>query len=292
MSSTIARWLKYKYPQNFIIRHPFAGSLVIALFVFGFTLLYQPFHTHASRSLSFAATMAAYSFLSGFLLYVSLRLLQLLKYFTDYSNWTILREIIGIIVVLSILGLSIYFLGYLIETSGNRFNISTFLNSYVSGCLIGIIPLAFFSSVNYRYLFTPVGSRNPAGSDAETSYPGKNEEPVRIISQLKKEELNFYPVEFLYAESDGNYVIFYLNKEGLLKKEMIRNSINNIEQQLSNIPYFFRTHRAFIVNLKKVTSKQGNTLGYIIKLAETESKIPVSRQNTKAFNELFKFYHN
>jgi DNA-binding LytR/AlgR family response regulator len=76
-----------------------------------------------------------------------------------------------------------------------------------------------------------------------------------------------------------------------VKKEIIRNSINNIEQQLSLIPYFFRTHRAFIVNLKKVRSKQGNTLGYIIKLTTTDIKIPVSRNNTNNFNRLFAEYH-
>ena len=64
------------------------------------------------------------------------------------------------------------------------------------------------------------------------------EELVQISSQLKKEELSFYPGQFLYAESDGNYVVFYLNINEQVKKVIIRNSINNIEQQLSEIPYF------------------------------------------------------
>lgn len=117
------------------------------------------------------------------------------------------------------------------------------------------------------------------------------DEPVQISSQLKNEDLSFYPGEFIYAESDGNYVVFYLFKNNQVKKEIIRNSINSIEQQLSGIPYFLRTHRAFIVNLKKVRSKQGNTLGYLLKLNETELKIPVSRNNTRIFNELFSKYH-
>jgi DNA-binding LytR/AlgR family response regulator len=86
-------------------------------------------------------------------------------------------------------------------------------------------------------------------------------------------------------------VIFYLKRNNLVKKEIIRNSINNIEQQLSGIPYFLRTHRAFIVNLKKVISRQGNTLGYLIELTGTEIKIPVSRNNTATFNRLSAQYH-
>jgi len=40
-----------------------------------------------------------------------------------------------------------------------------------------------------------------------------NEEKVEIVSRVKKEELIFYPGQLLYAESDGNYVVFYLREE-------------------------------------------------------------------------------
>jgi hypothetical protein len=81
MNGRVGKWLNYKYPQNYIIRNPVTGTLIIALFVFGFTVLYKPFNTHASRALSFEATMALYSFLSGFLLYLSIRILKTLKAF-------------------------------------------------------------------------------------------------------------------------------------------------------------------------------------------------------------------
>jgi DNA-binding LytR/AlgR family response regulator len=67
---------------------------------------------------------------------------------------------------------------------------------------------------------------------------------------------------------------------------IIRNSISEIEQQLAGIPYFMRTHRAFIVNLGKVISKNGNSLGYQLKLKGSNHIIPVSRQNTQIFDEL------
>jgi DNA-binding LytR/AlgR family response regulator len=189
------------------------------------------------------------------------------------------------------LGIAIYLLGFFIESSGKRWNISTFLNSFKGAFLTGIIPLTFFTAINYRFLLWQSVKYN----EENRTMTGPNSQPhenlIKISSQLKKEELSFYPSQFLYAESDGNYVVFYLNKDNLVKKEIIRNSINNIEQQLSEIPYFLRTHRAFIVNLKKVRSKQGNTLGYLIKLSDNEFKIPVSRNNTKIFNELLALHH-
>ena len=112
-----------------------------------------------------------------------------------------------------------------------------------------------------------------------------SEEIINISSKLKKEELNFYPSQFVYAASDGNYVDFYLEQNDQIIKETIRNSISSIEQQLSEIPYFIKTHRAFIVNLKKVQKRQGNALGYHLKLEGTKLEIPVSRQKIQIFNQ-------
>jgi DNA-binding LytR/AlgR family response regulator len=114
------------------------------------------------------------------------------------------------------------------------------------------------------------------------------EAKIHIISRLKKEELSFFPNQFLFAESDGNYVIFHLADDQKIRTELIRNSISEIERQLSGIPYFIRVHRAFIVNVKKVCSKKGNTLGYRLKIFDTEPEIPVSRNNVQAFDQLLK----
>jgi hypothetical protein len=291
LTGRIDKWLNNKYPQNYIIRSPLTGTLIIAIFVFGFAVLYKPLNAHAAGVLSYGATMAVYSFLSGVFVFLFIKILKTFSFFSNSKDWTILKELSVVFIVLILLGIAIYLLGFFIEPSGRRWNISTFLNSLKGGFLTGIIPITFFSAINYHYLFTPVINYNdkdtPAGLEVLPA-----EDLIHITSQLKKEDLSFYPSEFLYAESDGNYVNFYLNKNNILKKETIRNSINNIEQQLSQVPYFLRTHRAFIVNLKKVRSKQGNTLGYMIKLAGTDIKIPVSRTNTNNYNCLFARYHS
>lgn len=294
MNGKIDSCMNCYYPQSFILRNPLWGAFVISLFFFGFTSLYKPFNVHATRVLSFEMTMALYSFLSGIFMYLVVKILKTIEYFLNDKEWTLFKEIISVLIILFSLGVAIYFLGFIIESepSVNRWNLSTFFNSLGSAFLIGIIPMIFFTAINYRYLFSPV-----SGLGVGTYAVTENENPqsqdlIQISSQLKKEALNFYPDDFIYAESDGNYVMFYLIKNGMVKKEMIRNSINSIEQQLSHIPYFLRIHRAFIVNLNKVISKQGNTLGYLLKLAETESRIPVSRNNTGKFNSLFARFHS
>jgi hypothetical protein len=291
MSSGIHKWLNYKYPQNFIIRNPLVGALIIVIFSFVFTILYKPLGVKASRSFSLEMTMAAYSLITGLGSITVIRLLKSLKWFRDVKEWTILKELVSIVFVLSGIGIFVYASGFIIESPSYRLNISTFLNSILIAFMIGIIPFIFFTFINYYYLFPQIVNNFHEKQEIVTGSKPVEKEIV-ITSQLKKESLCFHPEELIYAESDGNYVIFYLDKGKQVKKEIIRNSINSIEQQLSAIPFYLRTHRAFIVNLKKVIGKHGTTLGYRLKLAGTENRIPVSRNNTAAFNQVFSGYQS
>ena len=111
---------------------------------------------------------------------------------------------------------------------------------------------------------------------------------IHISSSLKKESLSFLAKELLFVASDGNYVDFYLQEEDKARRVPIRNSISNIEQQFKDIPYYFRCHRAFIVNMNAVSSSKGNALGYQLSLQNYSHKVPVSRQKIKAFDLLYK----
>jgi DNA-binding LytR/AlgR family response regulator len=186
------------------------------------------------------------------------------------------------------MGVSIYFMGFLMESPGPRWNIGTVIDSCEHAFIIGIVPFLFFTGMNYRHLFTPEVVRNFDPDPAKSSH-GETETVIHIESRLKKEELSFSPAQLVYAVSDGNYVVFFLNIEGKIQKKIIRNSINSIGEQLP-VPYYMRTHRGFIVNVKQVTSQKGNTLGYRLKLEGIDEIIPVSRQKTREFDQLLKQY--
>lgn len=287
MKNRCLRWLNKKYPRNYLIENPVAGAIINALFCFIFILLYKPLHTKASPNLSFELTMAVYSIGTGLSLILFVRILGFFRWFSDIKEWTILREIVSVLLILTGIGTIVYLMGFLIESPGGRLNIETYFDSVSRSFLLGLFPFAFFTAMNYRYLSAGPDNLN-VKYDTKTlteNYP--EEQLIRISSRLKKEELSFRPDDFIYAESDGNYVIFHILKNNDLKKEIIRNSISNIEQQLAGIPYILRTHRAFIVNLKKVKSKQGNILGYQLKLSGTDFIIPVSRNNIHKFDEVF-----
>jgi hypothetical protein len=284
--------LNYYYPQNYIIRHPVPGATIIALFCFGFSALYKPSDFHASPNLSYELTMIIYSLVAGVSVIMLSIFVKKTKPFRSIGNWTLIKELLSVVIILSGTSIAVYLMGFIVESSAGRLNLPTFLNSFKNVFSVGIIPFAFFTAANYPYLFHR--SNIPSQQDTrQTGSPAQSSEDlINISSQLKKEELKFYPSQFLYAESDGNYVVFYLLVDNHVKKQIIRNSMSSIEQQLSGMPFFLRTHRSFIVNLNKVKSRQGNILGYQLKLGETEFRIPVSRERIRIFDLNFARYHS
>ena len=291
MALSVREWLNKKYPQNYIMKNPYIGVLIFLAFILFFVIVYKPIKLHESRFFNYEMTIAIYCIIIAVPLIGLLKLLKTLRYFSNPDEWNVGKEILSAVTALLGMGVIVYLSGFLLENPGSRLNLSTFFDSLVSAFLIGIIPFAFFSVINYQYLFVTDIVKNFSTDLNLLTPPHRSEELIRIESQLKKEELAFYPSQFIYAESDGNYVIFHLITENQVRNRIIRNSINNIEQQLSVIPFFVRIHRAYIVNVKMVSSQKGNTLGYRLKLSMIDREIPVSRQKTRDFDQLLKQYH-
>lgn len=280
--------LNKKYPQNYLVRSPLIGSLILMAYCPIFALLYTPLQTHASHNFGYTATMAIYFSVATLFAFLLIVALKNISYYSKEKEWTFFKELTIVFFALSMMGIIVYLTGFMMETQSSRWNLQTLWGSYRIAFLFGIIPFAFFTFSNYRYLFVLEIIEDYVAKD-DTSQ-NESEEKIRINSQLKKEELAFYPNQLIYAEADGNYVNFYLDDGEKKRKETIRNSISGIELQLAETKYIVRTHRAFIVNLKKIRSKKGNALGYRLKLHGTDAEIPVSRQKVASFDQLLSQY--
>lgn len=283
MTGHFRKWFLREGPQNFMIKRPYAGFLILAGFSFLFGIMYRPLGVHPGRFLSFEGTMLVYSVsIALFALGMTLMVKRIAP-----SHWTLPYEIFSIIMVLLASGTGAYFAGFLLEDPAGRLNLATFMNSLGSVFLVGLIPYFFFMAMNARYWFLEEQQQS-FQVKAEDPLTKPAEEKINIVSQLKGESLSFYPDEFLYAVSEGNYISFFLERDQKLKREVIRNTIHHTEQQLASIPYVMRTHRAFIVNLRKVTLKKGNTLGYQLTLQGINEQVPVSRKQVRNFNDRMK----
>ncbi len=283
------RFFNRKYPQNYIIRNPIPGALILFLFSSVFTLLYHPLNVHRSFYFGFEATVLLYTIPCSLIAALSIIQLKKIPYFRNSGKWNVFKEILFIYLVLQLVGVTIFLLGFLIEgpAETSRWNLATFINSSKAAFLIYLLPFAFFSLINAKFIF--LDFRSIVNTFQEE---GKQELMVHIHSSLKKESLDFKANELIYIMADGNYVMFLLSRENGLKKVFIRNSISSIERQLEKIPMFYRCHRGFIINLFKVKEKHGNASGYMLKMHQTEENVPVSRNKIDEFDRLFNKYHS
>lgn len=92
--------------------------------------------------------------------------------------------------------------------------------------------------------------------------------------------------DLLYLESTDNYVYIYYQANEIINKELLRNSLKNLEIILKDHP-IKRCHRSYIVNLinLNIAKKTGQKIS--LKLNLVTDLIPVSKTYQKEFMEYF-----
>lgn len=279
-------WLNKEIPQNFLIQKPWAAFVAVTVFGFMFMVIYSPFALGQEEDESSYVKLIAYGGLVGAsaLLATWWPIKPLLT--KKNSLWTIGKELLAFAMVLSVMGMTIYFAAFILEPSAYRWNLPTFLDSFKYAVFICFLPYVFFSLIHFPFWFSTL----PVQEEFFKRLPSnkvKNEPFISIRSKLKKESLEFLLSELLCISSEGNYVAFYLSLDGKLQKKIIRNSMNEIEEQLNTHSCLLRVHRAFLVNLNKINHKRGNALGYQLRLNGLDMEIPVSRNKVREFEEKF-----
>ena len=144
--------------------------------------------------------------------------------------------------------------------------------------------------VNYTVML----KRNLAGAQNHRFAVNDNEPEVmvespvllNITSSANNNDIEIDLDKLLYIMADGNYIEFHMILNGKETRAIRRNTMSNVDEQLKDYPFIFRTHRAFMVNLNHITESKGNAQGYQLKLDGTETWIPVSRGNLAAFDEM------
>ena len=276
--------LTRRFPQNLLFRRPLRGMLLLIVSFFLFAIIYKPIHVHAAQSYSLALTILLYAV---FITSPIIGILLVMKHcgcFPRAEKWQLNHELISLLIILVAIGITVYFAGFFIEEPKMRWNLSTFFDSMLRSLLVVFIPLFLPTLINIRYALTPETFQQYLISREDEVPAEDSVQQVSIISKAKREELLFHTHELIYVESQGNYVTFYFDNNRKPNRVVIRNTISDVAAQLAPYPFLMRVHRAFIVNLKQVRSKNGNRLGYRLKVNSCSSEIPVSRNNTSQFD--------
>ena len=106
------------------------------------------------------------------------------------------------------------------------------------------------------------------------------------LSGCLQDVTEFAPQDFLYAESDGNYVTIHYTKRSQEKELLLRATMSQIEEAFSAMPQAVRCHRAFLVNIDKVEKVSGNAQGLRLRIDYCNEEVPVSRAHVNKVKQL------
>jgi len=100
---------------------------------------------------------------------------------------------------------------------------------------------------------------------------------VDLFPENSSEKFSLQSSDILYIKSADNYVEIHFMDGEQVKKQLIRNTLKNIEQQLREFPNFIRCHRICIVNTHKIERLVGNCNNHNLIIKGIPEQIPVSR---------------
>ncbi|MEX2485136.1 MAG: LytTR family DNA-binding domain-containing protein, partial [Brumimicrobium sp.] len=170
------------------------------------------------------------------------------------------------------------------------FQVKTFLTVALHGMLIGFVPAFIAVLINYtvslkRNLKEAMVYNQRLLKMLPVDNAINTEDEVCIPSNNKSETIKIIPTQLLYVKSEGNYIELYFEDESKIKKEVYRASIKTIEEALQKYSYIIRTHRCYLVNLQKVKNHKGNARNFQLYFDDSETMVPVSRNNFKSIQD-------
>lgn len=290
-------WLSKPYPflyENLSTRLQI--GLFTGIFVFSFLSFFQPFNFSEIITIDPILGAFYYGILSALVFITVTGLLkQLFPIFFNDKTWTIGKELLSINIVLISISLANGLLGYNIEicpTGEANTILGAISRNLIHTYAIGVFPVMALTGISYIiFLRQNLSKAALINQNIKTRSTGVQEDAnpeVTIQSPANNNDFTVRLNDLIFIMSDGNYVEFHIEDQGNVRREIRRNTLSNIESQLATYEFLFRSHRAYLVNLKKVVQSSGNAQGYELKFNNTEHAVPVSRRNLSRFAELIK----
>ena len=99
---------------------------------------------------------------------------------------------------------------------------------------------------------------------------------LSIFDETDHFRLSIQINSLIMFESEDNYVKVYYEENNITKKDMIRITMQRIEELSTNLPYV-RCHRRYIINRDKIIAIKKEGRLYKVSLKGINESIPVSR---------------
>ena len=252
--------------------------LGISFGIFLFILFFQPFPIERfdfNNRLLFVAGFGAIVFLFMFLFRVVFQ--RIVRNQGNSNNTPVLNIYLGGIIILALSSVAFTFYLRYVGLVSLSFYI---VFKIVLVCLVPTVALRFYD------LYKELGQQNQSliseskiiQSQIEKYKEDILNKSIEFISENKAENLTLLVAEIALIKSANNYVEIIYKEGEILKKNLIRNTLKNIELQLKEYSSFIRCHRICIVNRHYIEKLKKNYNNYWITIKGYDEQIPVSRQ--------------
>jgi len=264
--------------------HRILASFLFSGFIYVFLLVFQPFGISNIQYYKPIFVLGFFGITFIVLLFSYLVAPVILKNQFDFDKWTIKKNVVFIIIQFIIISVLNWVYNSTVGKGiTEQFNLLSFVFNTVS---VGIIPTVFLMysiEKNLSQKNQQVATNFTKNIQHKTNISEKT--TIKILSKNTDETIIIDLSQFVCAKSEGNYLqVFYL-KEDTIESKLIRNSISNVEEQLSVFQNVKRCHRSYLVNLEKVVKMTGNARNLSLHIPNLDFSIPVSRSFPK---EVFK----
>jgi hypothetical protein len=109
-------------------------------------------------------------------------------------------------------------------------------------------------------------------------------------SENEKEILKISPDQFLFAEAADTFTDIVYIENGIVKRNLLQSTLSRIEEANAS-DFVIRIHRAYLVNLYKVSKVSGNAQGYRLIFENVDETVPVSKRCAKMVRTLLPKMH-
>ena len=258
------------------------SNILVSVFVMLFLFIFKPFGLSevTAESLETVIVYGGYGLVTFLISLFADRVVKIaFPHFFNEQSWTVARQIFWVTFVVLLIGVGNLFYSNLLGFTG--ISGSSFLTFQLYTVVVAIFPVTIMTLLN-RMRLLHQNLADVKGINLSLEQPLKNQTSSFLLvfsSENGKDELKLTCDQFLFAESADNYTDVVYVENGITRRALIRSTLKRIET-LNDYPCIYRTHRAYLVNLLKVSNVIGNSQGYRLAFNDLEDTVPVARRTS------------
>lgn len=270
--------LQKPYPFKENLNEIIKISVLFGLFVTFFLYVFQPFGIESGPYNLFLICLSYGSVTTFVVLVLNSTLNYSFPSYFKEEKWTVGREIFWSIVNISLIGVANAVLTSFIANIPLGFKLILTFQLYT--VLLALIPIVFVITYN-EALHNKKYVALSQNINLHLANPKNSTKQISIKSSNDNDNLKLNADELIYITSADNYIEIYFKSNldnAKIETKLLRNTLKNTEEDLSDFQNIIRCHKSYIVNLDYVKNVSGNAQGYKLHLSNCDTLIPVSRK--------------